>query len=370
MLVVGFVQVVGTNLAGHHHGASPMPTANRHLDLLANLLLALGPFALLWRRSAPVPVLAVVFGAIFGYRMADYPEGPIWIALIVAFVAAVQYGPRWAYLSTMALGYLGLLWAPSLAGVEPYPSGPVATGVAAWVLVLFAASEGLKTHRERRAEAAHVRETETQRRVSEERLRIARELHDVLAHNISVINVQAGVALHLIDEHPEQGKAALQTIKQASKETLQELRSVLGVLRRVDEDLPRSPAPSIARLDELVTRAQATGMTVHTEVSGDPRPLPAGVDLAAYRILQEALTNVTKHAGPAVVRIELAYGSRDLSILVEDDGSGVALSPSPGGNGIAGMRERAAALGGELHIGPIPGGGFRVQATLPLGGAS
>jgi signal transduction histidine kinase len=364
-LVIGFLQVVGSNFAAEHQ-----PSAHK-MDLLANLLLGLGPFALIWRRRHPIPVLGVVFVVTFAYRMIDYAQGPLWLALIVAFFTEVIFGPRWVSWVTVAAGYVALLWGPALAGRESTPSAAAAAGVAAWVLVLLAVSTGLSLRRERRAERREAQESESRRLVSDERLRIARELHDVLAHNISLINVQAGVALHLIDEHPEQGKIALQTIKDASKDTLRELRSVLGVLRQVDEDLPLAPAPSLERLDELLDRAEAVGMTVHAERTGEPRPLPAGVDLAGYRILQESLTNVAKHAGPATVTITLVYGVRELSISIEDDGTGGAggrESPTPGGNGIAGMRERATALGGSLHVGRRPGGGYQVKAVLPLGG--
>jgi signal transduction histidine kinase len=363
-VLVGWFQVAGTNFAAQHHQSA------RPLDAIANILLALGPFALIFRRKEPIAVLGIVFAITFAYRMGHYPEGPLWLALIIAFVTAVGSGPRWLGWVTISLGYLALLWGPSLAGRENSPSTDGAIAIAAWLLVLLAGAEFARIRRERRLDASHARELETSRRVTEERLRIARELHDVLAHNISLINVRAGVALHLIDEQPEQVAIALQTIKQASKETLAELRSVLGVLRQVDEGEPRAPAPSIDRLGELVERSQNIGITVRTEISGTVRPLPAGVDLAAYRIVQEALTNVAKHAGNATVRIALEYGPAQLTISVEDDGAGAVEPPAPGGNGIAGMRERATSLGGTLETGPLPGRGYRVRATMPTGGES
>jgi signal transduction histidine kinase len=208
---------------------------------------------------------------------------------------------------------------------------------------------------------------EARRRTSDERLRIARELHDVVAHNISLINVQAGSALHLMDQQPERARAALSAIKDASKETLVELRSVLGVLRQVDEEAPRSPAPGLAHLDDVVARANSAGLPVQVEVEGAANGLPPGVDRAAYRIVQEALTNVTRHAGPARAMVRISYGERDLVVQVDDDGIGApgngVVSP---GNGILGMRERAAALGGEVQAGPRPDGGFRVRAWLPV----
>jgi signal transduction histidine kinase len=220
--------------------------------------------------------------------------------------------------------------------------------------------------RQRRLAAERSQAEETRRRAGEERMRIARELHDVLAHNISLINVQAGVALHLMDEQPGQSRGALVAIKQASNDALGELRSVLDVLRQGDEAPPRTPASGLAHLDRLVAGAEATGLEVRTRVEGTPRPLPAGTDLAAYRIVQESLTNVTRHAGPASATVLIAYGEQELTVQVDDDGRGVAADGSGSGNGIRGMRERVAALGGELTTGPRPGGGFRVRARLPL----
>jgi signal transduction histidine kinase len=212
-------------------------------------------------------------------------------------------------------------------------------------------------------------------------MRIARELHDVLAHNISLINVQAGVALHLMDEQPGQSRSALAAIKQASNDALGELRSVLDILRQGDEAEPRSPASGLAQLDSLVAGAAATGLEVRTRVEGAPRPLSAGTDLAAFRIVQESLTNVTLHAGPAAnATVRIGYGADELVVEVTDDGNGGGSasgrqaagsdrqdrrSVRPG-RGLVGMRERVAALGGELTAGPRPGGGFRVLARLPL----
>jgi signal transduction histidine kinase len=238
------------------------------------------------------------------------------------------------------------------------------------MLVLFAGVEIARSRKERAVEAEHSRAEESARRASDERLRIARELHDVLAHNISLMNVQAGVALHLIDERPEQAREALAAIKQASNEALGELRSVLDILRHGNENVPRSPTSGLADLDDMISRAESAGVEVDRTISGTPITLPPKIDLAAFRIIQEALTNVTRHAGRARAGINLAFGERDLTITVEDDGgdgsSGSAAQLSGGGRGIRGMRERVAALGGELEAGPLPQRGFRVRARLPL----
>jgi signal transduction histidine kinase len=366
---VAVVHVGGTLLASLHQ------PERRSIDALALLLLLAGPAALAFRRRYPATVLYVVFASTLAYWVIGYPRGPVFLPLVVAFVGAVMAGRRRAAWGSLVLGWLSFSWLGYLLGREKGPSWLAVAGLAAWLLVLATAGDVARTRRDRAAASARAREEEARRRASEERVRIARELHDVLAHDISLINVQAGVALHLIDERPEQARTALANIKQASKDALGELRSVLEVLRQVDEDLPRSPTAGLDGLHGLVSRAAAAGIEVRLEVDGPARPLPPGVDLAAFRIVQEALTNVTRHAGPATATVRVTYGDDDLVVQVDDDGAGgpspaVAAPAAGGGNGIRGMRERAAALGGRLDAGPRPGGGFRVRSWLPVRGAS
>ena len=266
-------------------------------------------------------------------------------------------------------GWLAFTWLPYLVGNESRPGLAGTFGLLAWLLVLLALGEVARAGRARAAETARTREEEARRRASEERLRIARELHDVLAHNISLINVQAGVALHLMDEQPEQARTALSAIKQASKDALGELRSVLEVLRRSGEAEPRTPQPGLAELDDLISRAGTAGLEVTVDVTGVRRPLPAEVDLAAFRIVQEAVTNFARHAGQATAAVRVAYGEHDVTLQIDDDGrSGTPSAIAGSGSGIAGMRERTAALGGRLEVGPRPDGGFRVRAELPMDG--
>src|SRR6266511_1147925 len=363
-LVVGVLQIVGTYVASRHQ------TGHGSLDVLAYTLLAAGPVALLWRRRQPVGVLLVVFATTLAYWVSDYPRGPVFFALIVAFVTTVMAGRRIFAIGMVVAGWLAFTWLPYLAGNEPEPTLPGAIGLFAWLLVLTGVGEIARVSRERAAERARSREEESRRRASEERLRIARELHDVLAHNISLINVQAGVALHLMDEQPEQARTALAAIKQVSKDALGELRSVLEVLRRSGEAEPRTPQPGLEELDDLVSRAGAAGLEVTVEVDGMPRPLPAEVDLAAFRIVQEAVTNVARHAGQSTATVRVAYGEHDVTLQIDDNGrGGTPSSISGSGSGIAGMRERTAALGGRLEVGPRSGGGFRVRAELPMDGA-
>jgi signal transduction histidine kinase len=352
------------------HFAARSQPEREPLGALAYTLLAAGPLALLARRRYPVAVLAFVFSTTLAYWVIGYPRGPIFLALIVAFFTVVIAGYRLIAVIDLALGYFGFLWLPYLLDREPAPNPAAIVALAAWLLVLLSAAEFVRARRERARDAARMQEEEARRRASEERLRIARELHDALGHHLSLINVQAGVALHLNEELPEQTRAALDAIRQASKEALTELRSVLDILRQVDEQPPRTPTPTLRQLDDLVSRAAAAGLQVRTETVGQVRPLPFGVDVAAYRIVQEALTNVARHAGPATATVQVAYGERDLTLQVDDDGRGPAAhATAGGGKGILGMRERVAALGGDLEAGPRPAGGFRVRARLPLDGA-
>jgi MYXO-CTERM domain-containing protein len=343
----------------------------RPFDAGAVVLLLVAAGALAWRRRHPVAVLGVVFGAALIYLVLGYAAGPIWLALIIAYFTAAVAGHRLAAAVAAVAGFSIFPWLDYLLRDRPGPSLVGLAGLAAWLLVLLGAAEAVRIRRERTAEAARIREEEALRRASEERLRIARELHDALGHHLSLISMQSGVALHLNKQLPEQARNSLTAIKQASKEALTELRSVLDILRQQGEPAARSPTWTLARLDDLVSQAAAAGLVVHTKTDGDVRRLPFAVDVAAFRIVQEALTNVTRHAGPATATVRVSYGDGDLTVQVDDDGRGLSgHASSPGsGKGIVGMRERVAALGGELQAGPRPGGGFRVRARLPLDGA-
>jgi signal transduction histidine kinase len=366
-------QVIGTHFA---HADQP----DRHApDAIAIVLLIAGPLALFARRRHPVGVLLFVLATVETYLALGYAYGPIFFSLVIAIYTAVVEGHRraaWLAAGGLLAGHVALEY---LVGRGSPLTLSESIGVISWTLVVLVVSEVGRVRRERRIEATRALEEEARRRASDERLRIARELHDVLAHNISLINVQAGVALHLIDEQPEQARTALAAIKEASKDVLREVRSTLGVLRQVDEEAPRFPSPSLGRLDDLVASAGRTGLTVRTSTTGVPRPIPASVDSAAFRIIQEALTNVSRHAGAATATVGVGYGPRDITVEISDDGTvaqdgsrkraqGGTAERTKGGHGILGMRERATALGGQLDAGPRPGGGWRVRARLPLEG--
>jgi signal transduction histidine kinase len=238
--------------------------------------------------------------------------------------------------------------------------------LAGWLVALAVAAEATRIRAERVAATRASRQMEQRRRQSEERLRVARDLHDVIGHNISLINVQASMGLDLMDSQPEQARAALSAIKSASREALEELRTMLTTLRQDDEVAPRSPAPGLDRLPELIELTRAAGLSVEVEVAGKAPPLPAAVHLAAYRIIQESLTNVARHAGRARVTVRVTYADADVYVEVDDDGTASSDAPAATGTGITGMRERATALGGDLSAGFRRGGGFRVSARLPV----
>ncbi|MFD8999432.1 sensor histidine kinase [Streptomyces sp. NPDC059582] len=356
-------------LGGSNFAAQAQEGQRASLDVFARVLLLVGSGLLLWRKRYPV---AVAFGtavAAMVYLGAGYAYGPVFLTVAVACFSAIVAGHRRA-----AWSAVGMLWAGHVLVAHWLyrwlpPTGDTAASwwqevaVATWVVAIVAVAELARVRREQWAGERAERAQAARRRADEERLRIARELHDVLAHSISVINVQAGVGLALLDTDPEQARTALTTIKEASKEALGEVRQVLDTLR-TPGDAPRAPAPGLDRLPELVEQAAGAGLAV--EVEGEPPRLPPGADLAAFRIVQEALTNVVRHSGSRHARVRVEHGGGALRLCVDDDGPATGADAGGSGNGLAGMRERAAALGGTIEAGPRADGGFRVLAVLPL----
>ncbi|MEV0384340.1 sensor histidine kinase [Nonomuraea sp. NPDC050643] len=331
-------------------------------------LIAFG--ALLLRERYPVAALIVVAVAVAAYYPWARLDGPIIVLPFLAFYTAADRGHLTAAIATGAASLLAMGLGET-GGVR-HVDDSLFIMIAGWMVAAIAFGGVTRNRRAYLVEARrhaldalHSKEEEARRRASEERLRIARELHDVLGHNISMINVQASAALHGLKKRPEDAEAALKTIKETSGETLRELRTTLGVLRQVDEDAPTAPADSLARVDALVA---ASGLDVRTELSGPLDTLPTEVDLAAARIVRESLTNVARHSGTTDARLTITHKSGNIVIRVEDDGPGTTYDGGSG-FGLQGMRERATALGGTLEAGPRPEGGFRVVARLPLKGA-
>jgi signal transduction histidine kinase len=356
---------LGYALSGHQGHGQP----SQRPGVFAIVLLVAGGMALLARRRYPRAVLAVVLAVTLGATALGTASA--WIALLVAFFTAVLGGHRVTAIASLVVGY-----GVSVIGAALEFDLLLAAGLVTLLLaaeLARARSARVAADRRGRAEAAA-------RLASEERLAIARDLHDVVAHSISVINVQANTALHLMDRQPERAQQALTAIRDVSGQALAELATVLGALRAGDQaaGAPLAPVPGVARLDELARRARSAGFAVSVTAHGLVRPLPAGVDAAAYRIVQEALTNAVRHSAGRSAIVQLRYGPADLEIEVADDGTsatpaldhgdGSAAASSPAnqtGNGLRGMAERARALGGSLDAGPRPGGGFRVLARLP-----
>ena len=359
-LVLLAVQLTGAVVAGRTvHLFSPP----RSLETVDWVLLVAGPVALVARRRHPVPVLWVTFAV-----MMLSTSGLAHFSFIIAFFVAATAGKRyWAWLA-LVLAFVWDIWLAPPAYQYPIPSLNDILLFAGWLLALVIAAEATRFRAERAAATRVSRQIDQRRHQSEERLRIARDLHDVIGHDISLINVQASMGLDLIDSQPEQARAALSAIKSASKDALEELRTMLTTLRGDDDVAPRSPAPGLDRLPDLIELTRAAGLCVEVEVAGQAPALPTPVQLAAYRIIQESLTNVARHAGRARVTVRVTYDHADMHVEIDDDGP----TPSPGasaigtGSGITGMRERATALGGDLSAGFRHGGGFRVSARLPV----
>ncbi|MDX3105495.1 sensor histidine kinase [Nonomuraea angiospora] len=348
------------------------------LDLAAVLVGSLSLVA--WRRAPLVPLLVGTVSMLV-FSVHAQPGPPAAFPVLVAVFGAVWAGHR--LLPALAsVVFLGVSLATDLAtatGQSPKDIVQGTTLLLGWFLA-SGVTATVTRHRqayleqveERAAEAERTREEVARRRAGEERLRIARELHDSLTHSISVIKVQAGVAVHLARKRGEDVPGALLAIQEASGDAMRELRATLEVLRddpggSGDPDGSSSQDSRLDRLDDLVERARSTGLAATVTISGVRHELPAEVDRAAYRIVQEALTNVSRHAGGAAASVRVDFGGDELVVQVDDDGLASADAPPVPGVGLLGMRERVTALGGRLRAEPRPEGGFTVRAELPLG---
>lgn len=353
-------------------------------NVLSLVLMLLGAATLVFRRRAPLCVLAATSTVSVVELVTGDPRAPVVMSAVVALftVAATTDRPTtWRVgLATMAV----LTGIAMFAGPLPWYSQEN-LGIFAWTGMAAAAGDAVRSRRafvtairERAERAERTREEEARRRVAEERLRIARDLHDVVAHHIALVNVQAGVAAHVMDRRPDQAKEALSHVREASRSALNELRATVGLLRQTgDPEAPTEPAPGLDRLDDLVDTFRHAGLPVEVARAKDAPALPAAVDLAAFRVVQEALTNVQKHAGPdAKAEVSVVRVGPNVEITILDNGPGAAAShgdyprdpdepDANGGHGLLGMRERVTALGGTLTAGPRYGGGFRVHAILP-----
>jgi len=337
--------------------------------------------ALLWHRSRPRTVVAVATASAVTVTALGYPPSvlilaPLMTALYALAVRADRATTRAYGLVTVVL----VVGTALIAGPDGQPLGLDTIGPAAWLLLAVAFGTSVQLRRaylaavQARAEhAERTREEEARHRVAEERMRIARELHDVVAHHLALANAQAGTAAHLVRNRPDQAQQILTALIGTTSSALRELKGTVGLLRQAgDPDAPLEPTPGLARLPDLTDALATAGLKVTVTTEGEPRPLSPGVDLTAYRIVQEALTNVTKHTATRAAEIRLSYSYDLLTIAVTDDGGGsapaaTAPGPAPGGGyGLIGMRERAHSVGGHMSAGRRPDGGFEVTTELPL----
>jgi signal transduction histidine kinase len=357
---------------GSQFAESPMVEAGyRDTDALAVLFGLVTTLPVYWRRRRPLPALAVSSAGIFAVSVGDYRVNNLPIATLFLVYAVGAYARR-----TPALAGLVLVNATILAiWIVGDPSLDIAGAgfnmtlfSGAWlagqvVQARASANEARLSEAQERAESHRQQEA---RAVAEERLRLAQELHDVVAHSMSVIAVQAGMGAHVIDERPADAKEALAAISETSRRTLQEMRRLLGVLRDEEGERSHTPAPGLGELPALVDDVRKAGVDVTFSMEGEPGCVPHGVELSAYRLVQEGLTNVIKHAGPAAATVTVRCEPTEVLVEVSDDGRGAAAANGGGGHGLRGMRERVAVWGGTFDAGPQAGGGFRIAARLPF----
>ena len=341
-------------------------------------LVALAALSVAARRRWPLAIFAVALLAESGAIILGYERSPFIAVTLVLYIVALRF-PRRTSAVVLALAVVTTLGAVAASPdvVEERSTWTSVLGrIAVGVAVLCASWTIGVAVRVQRAYADGMREQATRQAVTDERLRIARELHDVVAHSMSVIAVKAGVGNYVADVDPTQARLALQDIETTSRSALIELRHLLGVLRADGtppaEAAALTPAPRLADLDQLVAQAAEAGANVSVRESGRRRDLSAGIDLTAYRIVQEALTNMVKHAAPTNGTVTVAYGEQDVSIEIADDGPPTPAQASDGtaGHGLVGMRERVALYGGEFSAGPLPGRGFQVRAVIPINGGT
>ncbi|MGX7826253.1 sensor histidine kinase [Actinokineospora sp. 24-640] len=339
-------------------------SGDQEVDLLGCALLAAGGLALAARRRAPVAVLAVTGVCAVGYQASGFDVPAV--AFLFAVYFAVRAGHRGVTVVAAAL-MLAALPLAAFVLAQDMPVGEAFTRARgalelAWLVAAGAAGEALRQAERRADEAERTREETARRRADEERLHIARELHDSLTHQISIITVQAGVAVHLARKRGERVPEALLAIEEAGREAARELRATLEALR----DDGTTPRPGLAHVPDLVERARATGLDATLTIDGQRHDVPAAVDRTAYRIVQESLTNIARHASAATASVRIDYRPGALAIRVDDDGLATPDTAAAPGVGLLGMRERVTALGGRLRAEPRGGGGFTVHAELPV----
>jgi signal transduction histidine kinase len=365
LLVFGLV-----NIATSPSRSYPPPRA---LDFLFLAAVAV-PFVA--RRRAPVAVLAVVMGASLAWIYVLFPlsqQGPFeaFVALIAATYTAAAYTSGRDAAVSLGVVVVGVAAGVLTGALGGQPAGDYIP-FALWIAVAYVVGRVFRRRQllaarlgDRLASVERDRDADARHAVAEERARIARELHDVIAHSVSVMVVQAGAGERVLEEDPHSARESFRSIRETGGQTLIEMRRLLGLLRHDEHALSLAPQPSIARLGALVHDVSAAGLPTSLRIEGEQKPLAPGIELSAYRIVQEALTNVRKHAAAGRADVVVSYGNDEVTIEVLDDGTG-GPKGNGSGHGLIGMRERAALYGGTIVAGVRPEGGFRVRAVLPL----
>lgn len=340
------------------------------------LLMVLMTVPLVLRRVYPIPVFFVILAAWVVERARDYPDTLTWIAVVIVFYTIGAELPRPSSLRIGGITALFMLgWA--VIGAIMLESISAVSLITTMIVTVTPLLLGREIHsqrrrveelRERVERADRDREEKARRAVAEERTRIARELHDVVAHQMTVMTLQADGARRIADGSDPRVIEALETIGDAGHSALAEMRRTVALLRAPEEESDTKPLPHLGDVEQLIEAVRAAGLPVDLAIEGEVRPLAEGTELSAYRIVQESLTNSVRHGGPDVsAKVVIDYGDDQLDVLILDDGRGVSADIGDGvGNGIIGMRERIGMLGGELSAGPHAGGGYEVHATIPI----
>jgi signal transduction histidine kinase len=380
VLLAAFVTVMQVQGTLVRNQGEPILRPLADLGNLGYVLLVISGVVIVVRRRWPVAVFVVTATASLVYYVLDFPDGPGWLGLFIATYTLTERGDgrRSLVVAGAGIAVLAPVWLIAAANVEP-------RATIGWVFFRIGASvmsaalgESVRSRRviaaealERAELAERTREEEARARVDEERLRIAREVHDTVAHAIAVINVQAGVTAHVLDRRPEGTREALEAIERTSSRALEEMRTILGVLR--DDRDGRVPQPGLAQIDDLAARAREAGLEVVVRRASSAVEVPSAVGGAVYRIVQESITNVIRHVGPTRVSVAVAYDADAVAVRITDEGpqretlaTSAAAVPAAPGRGLLGMRERCQLLGGELATGRTMDGGFEVTARLPL----